>query len=105
MRTALHRESVPFEEKKMFGGTAFMVRGKMCVAVGQERLMCRIDPAVHDQALQHEGCRTVVMRGRNYIGYVHVDTQVLSQERQMNYWIGLALDYNRVAPESKRKKS
>ena len=38
------------EEKKMFGGSAFMVGGKMCVSVGRDRLMCRIEPAIHDAA-------------------------------------------------------
>ena len=34
------------EEKRMFGGVAFMVRGKMCVTARGGRLMCRIDPAI-----------------------------------------------------------
>jgi len=32
------------EEKRMFGGLAFMVDGKMCVTVGKDRIMCRISP-------------------------------------------------------------
>ena len=33
------------EEKKMFGGLAFMINGKMYVnASGSKRLMCRFDP-------------------------------------------------------------
>ena len=54
----------PVEEKKMFGGLTFMVRGKMCVSVGKDRIMCRIDPAIHDAAIQRQGCRSVVMKGR-----------------------------------------
>jgi TfoX/Sxy family transcriptional regulator of competence genes len=66
--TALaHRQDV--EEKNMFGGITFLVNGKMCVSVGKARLMCRIDPAVHDAALQRRGCRTVVMNGREYRGF------------------------------------
>ncbi len=61
VRAALERR-LPIEEKKMFGGIAFMVRGKMCVSVGRGRLMCRIDPAGHDTALQHKGCRTEDVR-------------------------------------------
>src|SRR5262245_30132932 len=38
-------ESHRVEEKKMFGGIAFMVEGKMCVTVGRGRIMCRIDPS------------------------------------------------------------
>ncbi|MHB8604095.1 MAG: TfoX/Sxy family protein, partial [Thermoplasmatota archaeon] len=51
LRAALaHLPSV--EEKKMFGGTAFMVRAKMCISVRHGRIMCRIDPTFHDAALK-----------------------------------------------------
>jgi TfoX/Sxy family transcriptional regulator of competence genes len=32
------------EEKKMFGGLAFMVDNKMCITIGADSIMCRIDP-------------------------------------------------------------
>src|SRR5215813_4081319 len=78
------------EEKRMFGGTTFMVRGKMCVCAGRERLMCRIDPAGHDAALRRKGCRAVIMRGRPYRGFVHVDAAVLRSRRDLDSWVGLA---------------
>lgn len=37
---------IQIEEKKMFGGLAFMVNGKMCINVSGENLMCRFDPAL-----------------------------------------------------------
>src|SRR5262245_20118263 len=91
VRTAL--APVPrVEEKKMFGGTMFMVNGKMCVSARKERIMCRIDPAMHDLALERKGCRTVVMKGRAYRGYVHVDAAVLGTNAELQYWLRLALD-------------
>jgi TfoX/Sxy family transcriptional regulator of competence genes len=80
----------------MFGGLVFMVRGKMCVSVGKERIMCRLDPAIHDAALKHKGCRTVAMRGRPYRGYVYIDAEAVRTKRQLDYWVRLALDYNRT---------
>ena len=96
-------QSRRIEEKRMFGGIAFMVRGKMCVSVGKNRIMCRIDPAIHDAALQRQGCRTVVMKGRQYRGYVHVDAAAVSTKGDLDYWVGLALDYNTRAKASTRK--
>jgi TfoX/Sxy family transcriptional regulator of competence genes len=90
------------EEKKMFGGILFMVRGKMCVSVGKDRLMCRIDPAIHDAAVQREGCRAVVMRGRSLRGYVHVEREAVKTKRGLDYWVALALDYNGRAPKKSR---
>ncbi len=92
------------EEKKMFGGTTFMVRGRMCVSVGKGRIMCRIDPAGHDAALERGGCRTVIMKGREYRGFVYVDAAALRTKRDLEYWIHLALDYNKRAKASRAKK-
>jgi hypothetical protein len=49
LRTAL--ADVPrVVERKMFGGVAFMVGAKMCISAGRGRLMCRIDPELHERA-------------------------------------------------------
>ena len=84
------------KEKKMFGSIAFMVRGKMCVSARAERIMCRIDPAKHDAALKRPGCRTVVMRGRPYRGYVHVAADAIGTKRALEYWVKLALHHNQA---------
>jgi TfoX/Sxy family transcriptional regulator of competence genes len=90
------------EEKKMFRGIAFMVNGKMCVSTGDERLMCRIDPAIHDEAVKKKGCETMIMKGREYKGYVYVQEDVIKTKKEMEYWIGLALDFNGRAKASKK---
>ena len=103
VRTALaHRQDV--QERKMFGGITFLVSGKMCVSVGKARLMCRIDPAVHDVALQRRGCRTVVMNGRKYRGFVYVDGDTVRSECDLGRWIWLALDFNTRANPASRKR-
>jgi TfoX/Sxy family transcriptional regulator of competence genes len=94
----------PIEEKKMFGGVAFMVRAKMCVSVGKDRIMCRIDPAIHDAALQRKGCRTVVMKGRQYRGYVYVDAEAVKTKSELEYWVGVALEYSNKAKAAARKR-
>jgi hypothetical protein len=83
-------------EKKMFGSTAFMVRGKLCISGHAVRIMCRIDPALHDSALEREGCRTVVMKGRECRGFVYVDADSIRTQDELRYWVDLALQYNEV---------
>jgi TfoX/Sxy family transcriptional regulator of competence genes len=90
------------KEQKMFGGLAFMVNGKMCVTVGPARIMCRIDPALHDDAIQKKGVSTVTMGGRTYKGYVHITEDEVKTQKALSYWIGLALDYNKTAKASKK---
>lgn len=92
------------EEKRMFGGLAFMVNGKMCVTVGADRIMCRIDPATHDAAVARPGCSTMSMQGRVYRGFVRVDAEAVSTDSELREWIRLALDYNGRAKASSRKR-
>ena len=94
---------LPFvKEKKMFGGLAFMVDDKMCVTMGNDRIMCRIDPAIYDEVIKKDGCSPVVMRERAYKGYVYVSENIIQSEKALNYWLGLAIDYNKIAKRSKK---
>ncbi|MFN8250337.1 MAG: TfoX/Sxy family protein [Ferruginibacter sp.] len=92
------------EEKAMFGGLCFMVNGKMCVGVEKERLMVRLDPAVYDTVLEKEGCFPMDFTGKVMKGYVFVDAAALSTKKKLSYWMKLALDYNKIAKASKKKK-
>jgi TfoX/Sxy family transcriptional regulator of competence genes len=92
------------DEQRMFGGLTFMVHNKMCITVHEDRLMVRIDPAVQDDALKRKGCHPVVMKGREYKGYVYVDPEGFETEKDFNSWIGLALIFNEKAKASTRRK-
>jgi TfoX/Sxy family transcriptional regulator of competence genes len=91
------------EEKKMFRGVAFMVDGKLCISAGDDEMMCRIDPVIHADMIKRKGCRTVIMKGREYRGYVYVKENSIRSKRDFNYWIELALDFNKRAKASKKK--
>ena len=90
------------EEKKMFRGVAFMVNDKMCISAGDDELMFRINPAVHDEALKKKGCRPVIMKGREYKGYVYVNEKSIKSKKDFNFWINLALEFNKRAKASKK---
>ena len=91
------------EEKKMFGGLCFIVNDKMCMGVEKERLMVRLDPAKYDEVIEKEGCRPMDFTGRVMKGYVFVDADVLTTKRKLEYWVKLALEYNKTAKASKKK--
>ena len=91
-------------EKKMFGGLCFMVNDKMCVTAGDERMMCRIDPDVYEEALKKDGCSPMIMKGRVYKGYVNVSTDGIKRKADLDYWVKLSLDFNEKAKASPKKK-
>lgn len=92
------------EEKRMFGGLCFMVNDKMCVGVEAERLMVRLDPERYDEVMEKEGCKPMDFTGKIMKGYVFVDIEVLNTAKRLEYWVNLALEYNKVAKASKKKK-
>ena len=103
-REIIARTHKRVEEKKMFGGLCFMVNDKMCVGVEKERLMVRLDPARFDEVMEKEGCMPMDFTGKVMKGFVFVDAGALNTVKKLEYWIDLALDFNKKAKPSKKKK-
>jgi TfoX/Sxy family transcriptional regulator of competence genes len=95
VRTALRR--VKHREVRMFGGTAFMVREHMLVAVSPRGLLVRVGPAAHDEALRKPGTQAMEMRGRMMRGYVLVDPAP-TDAKTVQVWLEGALAHNKGLP-------
>ena len=100
----LSLKKVPFEEKEMMGGIAFMVNEKMCVGVNKDELMGRIDPAMSDMAFSKTGCRPMDFTGRPMKGWITVDPSGTESDKQLDYWVQLCLDFNPKAKKSAKRK-
>lgn len=93
------------EEKHMFGGTCFMVNGKMCIGVMKDEMMCRIDPDTMEEALNKPHCRPMTFTGRPMKAYVLVSEEGLKTKKDFGYWINACLEYNVKAKAAKKKKT
>jgi len=81
-------------EKRMFGGLAFLVNGKMAVAAsGQDGLLVRIDPAECDSLLAENDAQPMVMRGRAMRGWLRVGSEQVRTDRQLAPWVERGVDY------------
>jgi len=94
---------IAVEEKTMFGGLAFMVKGKMCINVSGDRLMCRFDPALARELSERAGFLPMIMRGREYKGYCYVDPIGFKSRKDFAFWINLCLSFNDEAKSSGKK--
>ena len=92
------------EEKRMFGALCFMVDGKMCVGIQQDNIMVRLAPERQEEFLEKEGCQPMDMGGKVMKSFYFVDEAVLGTKKKLNYWVQLALEYNKVAKASKKRK-
>ena len=100
--TLLHKRKV--EEKKMMGGLTFMVNDKMCIGILQDDLMLRIDPNIYETVLEKRGCREMNFTGRPMKGFIFVSEDGYKSKKDFDYWINLALDYNKKAKSSRKSK-
>ena len=89
---------IQVEEKKMFGGLAFMINGKMCVNVSGENLMCRFDPVQTEELAERKGFLPMVMKGKEYKGYCYVAPMGFKDKKDFEYWMNLCLKYNHNDP-------
>ncbi|RVU02729.1 TfoX family protein [Mucilaginibacter limnophilus] len=91
------------EEKAMFGGVCFLVDDKMCVCVRREDIMCRLNPNSYHNELEKPGVQQMIHNGRVMKGYVFIAPETMQNKADFNYWISLALEYNKIAKSSKKK--
>ncbi len=98
---APHKKHI--EEKKMMGGLTFMLRGKMCVGILKDELMCRIDPEFHEQSIKKKGCRTMDFTKKPMRGFIFIDSRGTSSPKDLSYWVGISVDFNAKAKSSKKK--
>lgn len=85
-------------EKKMFGSMGFMVNGKLCLGVGDHadhNMMVRVGRYKYNEALQRKGASPAIMRGREQPGYVFLVNEAIRSQQNLEYWVGLALEYNK----------
>jgi TfoX/Sxy family transcriptional regulator of competence genes len=87
------------EEKRMFGGLAFLVNGNMSVAAsGQGGLLVRVPPDETDELLRRPHVDPMVMAGREARGWLRVDADGVRTKRQLQGWVTRGTGYARSLP-------
>jgi TfoX/Sxy family transcriptional regulator of competence genes len=104
VREIISASETNIEEKKMFGGLCFMVNDKMCLGVKETTLMVRVDPSIFEELIENPGCKPMQHGDRISKGFLFVDIDTLQTKKQLTFWTNRALDYNRFAKPSKKRK-
>lgn len=87
------------EEKRMFGGLAFLVDGNMSVAAsGHGGLLVRVPADDMDKLVQRAHVNPMIMAGRDVRGWVRVDAAAVRTRRQLQSWVTRGVDYARTLP-------
>ena len=92
------------EERPLFGSHAFMVDGKLCLAVKGDELLVRLPPQQHASTAETPGLRELAPRG-GMAGYFWVTPAAYATRAQWRHWIDAALAYNPQARATPRRRS
>jgi TfoX/Sxy family transcriptional regulator of competence genes len=88
----------PVEEKPMFGGLAFLVRGNMACAVVGDDLVVRMDPDDLAEALERPGSRRVDASGRPLNGMLFIGREGTRSRPRLARWIKDAVAFAATIP-------
>jgi hypothetical protein len=87
------------EEKRMFGGLAFLINGNMSVAAsGHGGLMVRVPPEETEKLLARDHVEPMVMAGRETRGWLRVSLDGVKTKRQLQSWVIRGVDYAKSLP-------
>ena len=86
------------EEKKMFGGIAFMVSGNMTVGVIRDDLIVRVGLENYEASLRKPSADLFQPTGKPMAGWVTVASDGHKTDEDMKYWINLALEFVSTLP-------
>jgi TfoX/Sxy family transcriptional regulator of competence genes len=92
IRIALHLWKNNIEETRMFGGTCFLFKGKMCVGETKERLMVRIPAERMQEITKSPFVKPMDFTGKPMKEFILVTTKGFDTEEKLQQWteIGVA---------------
>jgi hypothetical protein len=91
------------EERRMFGGLAFLLDGKMFVGVNGSTLMARVGPERYEDALALPHVREMDFTGRPLRGYVYIAPAGLAEDRDLEAWVNWCAGFVASLPAKKPK--
>jgi TfoX/Sxy family transcriptional regulator of competence genes len=86
------------QEKKMFGGLAFMINGNMACGLIKEDFMVRVGPEKYEEVLGKPHTRKMEFTGRPMKGFIVVDAEGYEDDKSLARWVKQGMNYARSLP-------
>ena len=97
-RIRLQLKGVPFVEKKMFGGTGYLLHGNVACGILKDDLLVRVDPERYAALLKKAHTRPFAMSGKPMKGWLLVEPDGCKTERQLSAWIKQGVEFALTLP-------
>lgn len=91
-------------EKRMFGGSGFMLHGNMVAgSMSTGDILLRADPSRMDETLGITGAAAMKMGDRTMTGFYTVDFDAIANDDDLKTWIDRSWAYVRTLPPKEAK--
>jgi TfoX/Sxy family transcriptional regulator of competence genes len=91
-------------ERKMFGGLAFLLDGKMCVGVLGDELVVRSGAERYAESLKRPHAHPMDFTGRSMTGMLYVAPAGIARGAALRRWVELGLEAADAATPRKRRR-
>lgn len=91
------------DEKKMFGGIAFMINDYMFCGIAKGELMVRVGAENYEAALTEPHVRPMNFTGKPLKGYVYVDAEGFAEDADLKQWVDRAMAFVATLPPKQGK--
>jgi TfoX/Sxy family transcriptional regulator of competence genes len=92
------------EERRMFGGVAFLRAGRMFVGITGEDLMVRVGPERYEESLGKPHVRPMDFTGRPMKGYIYVAPAGRRADTSLRAWVTLGARFAATLPAAKPRR-
>ena len=101
IREALLPYSKHIEEKRMFGGIAFMYKNKMSCGVVKNELMIRILEEPYQKEIEGPFTREMDFTKRPMKGFMYVHPDGFKTKAQLDKWLTYGIEHAELASKKK----
>jgi TfoX/Sxy family transcriptional regulator of competence genes len=86
------------DEKKMFGGVAYLIHGNMACGVHGDSMIVRVGAENYAAALQQPFTRPFDLTGRPMAGWIMVDPPGCERDSDLQAWVKQGFDFTSTLP-------
>ena len=90
--------SIPFVEKKMFGGVGFLIHGNMACGIHKQDMIVRVHLDKHEKLLKKPHAKPFDTMGKPMKGWLMVEPEGCKTAKQLTAWVKEGIEFALTLP-------
>lgn len=100
--TSVFADVKGLSETRMFGGFGYLLHGNMCFGIHKDTLMIRVGEESAAKLIKEPHVRPMDLTGRVMKGWATVEPNAMTNDKSLQRFCKLAIDFVRELPPKKK---